>query len=63
MSSARVSVQSSSERVRMTEACRQCCLCSLSSAPLPRGPSCLMVRASGWYSEGLEFEAQLDHLQ
>ena len=46
MSSARVSVQSNSE-LRMTEACRQCCLCSLSSAPLPRDPSGLMVRASG----------------
>ena len=39
LSSARVSVQSSSERVRSSwnsaEASRQCCLCSLSFAPLP----------------------------
>ena len=38
-SSARVPVQSNSERVRISwssaEASRQCCLCSLSSAPLP----------------------------
>ena len=39
-SSARVPVQSISERVRVSwnsaEASRQCCSCSLSSAPLPR---------------------------
>ena len=38
------------------KASRQC----LSSAPLPRGPSGLMVRASDWYSEGLGFESLLD---
>ena len=50
---ARVSVQSSSERVRgswnLAEGSRQCCVCSLSSAPLPcRGQSGLMVRVSDY---------------
>ena len=31
----------------LTEASKQCCLCSLSSVPLP-GPSGLVVRASAW---------------
>ena len=51
--STRVQVQSSFERVtiswNLAEASRQCCLCSLSSAPLPctsaRGPSGLMGKS------------------
>jgi len=35
------------------EASRQCCLCSLSSACLPRGLSSNGIRASNCYSDGL----------
>ena len=40
------------------EASRQCCLCSLSSTPLPGVK--LMVRPSDLYSEGLGFKSQVD---